>query len=48
MAYIYAHLLCASKFPTLLANHRVKGDDPFYRVSDETFELIRTTINEDS
>jgi hypothetical protein len=48
VAYIHAHLLCASKFPMPPANHRIKGDDPVYRLSDETLELIRTAINEDS
>jgi hypothetical protein len=48
VAYIHTHLLCASKFPMPPANHRIKGDNPVYRLSNETLELIRIAINEDS
>jgi hypothetical protein len=48
VAYIHAHLFCASNFLMPPANHRVKGDDPVYRLLDEILELIRTAINEDS
>jgi hypothetical protein len=47
-AYIHAHLVCASKFAMPLANHRVKGDDPVYSLSNKTIELIRSDINEDT
>jgi hypothetical protein len=48
VAYIHAHLVCASKFAIPPANHRVKGDDPVYSLSNETLELIRSAINEDT
>ena len=48
VAYIYAHLLCASKFPMPPANYRIKGDNLVYRLSNETLELIGIAINKDS
>jgi len=41
IAYIDAHLVKAIKFPMILRDHHVKGDDPIYK------SVIYVALNED-
>jgi hypothetical protein len=35
LAFIHSHLVKATKFPMILLDHRVKGDEPIYKLLDE-------------
>jgi hypothetical protein len=45
--YIDAHLVKAIKFPMTLGDHRVKGDDPIYKLLVEHKSMIYVALNED-
>ncbi len=45
VAYVGANLILACKFFMLLAHHRVKGNEPFYQLSKETFEVIQSILD---
>lgn len=44
LAYIDADLVLACKFNMLPALHRVKGDDPVYQLTNESIQVIRTSL----
>lgn len=44
LAYVSADLVKACKFLMRPANYRVKGDDPIYKMSEDTLALITSSI----
>jgi hypothetical protein len=40
LAFIHSHLVKATKFPMILLDHRVKGDEPIYKLLDEHHSMI--------
>ncbi len=45
--YIDAHLVKVIKFPMTLGDHRLKGDDPIYKLLVEHESMIYVALNED-
>jgi hypothetical protein len=39
-AFIHYYLVKATKFPMILLDHRVKGDEPIYKLLDEHHSMI--------
>jgi hypothetical protein len=45
VAYVGANLILACKFFMLLAHHKVKGNEPIYKLSKETLEVIQSILD---
>jgi hypothetical protein len=48
VAFVYIHLVLACKFVMLPAHHRLKGDEPFYQLPNEAFEVIKSRLDDNS
>jgi hypothetical protein len=45
-AYIYSHLVCASKFAMPPTSHNVHGSYPTFELQNETLQLIEETLED--
>jgi hypothetical protein len=45
-AYIYSHLVCASKFAMPPTSHNVCGSYPTFELQNETLQLIEETLED--
>ncbi len=45
-AYVYSHIICASKFVMPPTSHNVTGNHPTYELPNETLQLIKETLED--
>jgi len=45
-AYVYSHIICASKFVMPPTSHNERGNHPTYELPNETLQLIKETLED--